>query len=97
MIYLAALEYFKENIDDEINVDEFEKSCGINISYTIQDIKNVIEEKIINYKDNIIKMRQKFNSGRLLGEVLSELKWANSKDVKEIIDMNVYLIIIINI
>ncbi|XP_065673354.1 glutamine--tRNA ligase isoform X2 [Hydra vulgaris] len=83
----AALEYFKYNPTDPINLEAFERSCGVNVNYSPDEIEAAVEKVIKKYYEAIQTARYHYNTGLLLGEVSKDLPWVDMKKVKSEIDI----------
>lgn len=83
----AALDFFLSNVHKELDIKKFEAECGIGISVTPEDIELAVENAINKSKKEILEKRYRFNSGILLQEVRNTLKWADFRDVKNEIDV----------
>ncbi|XP_033123440.1 glutamine--tRNA ligase-like [Anneissia japonica] len=83
----ASLEYFRSNPLDPIDVTAFEEACGIGVVVTPEEIEDTVEEVLEKHKANLMEKRYHYNTGLLMGEVRQRLKWADTKMVKNEIDM----------
>ncbi|XP_014282529.1 probable glutamine--tRNA ligase [Halyomorpha halys] len=83
----AALEFLLSNAHKELDIKKFEAECGIGISVTPEDIELAVENAINKSKKEILDKRYRFNSGILLQQVRNTLKWADFRDVKNEIDV----------
>lgn len=86
----CALNFLLDNIKKEINIAEFEKACGIGIEVSSEEIEAEVEKSINTHKDEIIEKRYHYNSGLLMQEVRSALKWADGKAIKAEIDVQLF-------
>jgi len=83
----GAFEYLKSHPSDPLDIAQFEKSCGIGVKYSPDEIESAVENVIEKFKDELKEKRYRFNVGLLLGKVGEELKWVDMKVVKSEIDM----------
>lgn len=83
----ASIAYFKTNPSEGIDLKEFELACGVNVSYTSDQIEDVVEEVLKSVHTELVEKRYHFNTGMLVGKVSEKLKWVDSKKVKSEIDM----------
>eukprot|EP00795_Rhopilema_esculentum_P002262 gene2262-17873_t len=83
----AGFEFLKSHPTDPIKTEEFEKSCGIGIKYSPDEIEDAVESVISKFKEEVKAKRYRFNTGMLLGKVSEKLKWVDMKIVKAELDM----------
>lgn len=83
----AAIEFFLSNAHKELDIISLENECGIGQKITPEDIELAVEKAISKYKADIEDKRYRFNSGILLQEVRNSLRWADFKDVKNEVDV----------
>lgn len=88
----AALEYLLKvgHKKDGINIEEFERECGVGVVVTPEEIDKAVEEQIRLNKDAIVSQRYHFNVGKLMQEVRNQLKWADGKAVKSEIEVQIF-------
>uniref|UniRef100_A0AAQ5YEA2 Glutamine--tRNA ligase n=1 Tax=Amphiprion ocellaris TaxID=80972 RepID=A0AAQ5YEA2_AMPOC len=63
----AALEFVKSHPHDPINQKEFDKTCGVGIVITPEQIEDAVESVIKKHKEQLLKERYRFNMGLLMG------------------------------
>uniref|UniRef100_A0A4W3KKJ9 glutamine--tRNA ligase n=1 Tax=Callorhinchus milii TaxID=7868 RepID=A0A4W3KKJ9_CALMI len=85
----ASLDYIKSHPVDPIDATNFEKECGIGIVVTPEQIEEAVEATINKHKNQIVTERYRFNTGLLMGEVRTALKWADGKIIKNEMDLQV--------
>ncbi|XP_042203847.1 probable glutamine--tRNA ligase isoform X2 [Homarus americanus] len=85
----AAIKFIQDHAMGEVNKADFEKACGVNVEVTQDEIEAAVELLITKHKDTILKQRYKYNTGLLMGQVRSSLPWADSRKVKEEIDLQI--------
>lgn len=56
-----------DHADENINPKEFEKSAGVGISVTPEEIEKTVEKVIAAHRETLIKERYFFNQGLLMG------------------------------
>lgn len=88
-----ALEYLLKNgirSDTPINTDELEKYCGVGIVVTPEEIDAEVEASIKRNKNAIVEQRYRFNIFKIMQEVRDKLPWADGKQVKNEIDVQIF-------
>lgn len=83
-----AIEFALTHISD-ININEFERFCGVGVVVTPEEIEKAVEKIILENKSELLEKRYKFNSGLLMQKVRSALPWADGKAVKNEVDVQV--------
>ncbi|XP_057339133.1 probable glutamine--tRNA ligase isoform X2 [Microplitis mediator] len=78
----AALSYLMSNISDNVDVGEFEDACGVGVVVTPEQVEAEVEKCIKKHLDEIKEKRYRFNSGPLMQEVRTALKWASGESIK---------------
>lgn len=53
----AALNYFLSNINKNIDINEFEKACGVGVEVTPEEIEAEVEKLIKKHADEIKEKR----------------------------------------
>lgn len=87
----AALEFLLANgTNKTVNVDDFEKACGVGVMITPEEIDQAVEAGITRHKEAIVKQRYRFNFGKLLSEVRGQLPWADGKAIKNEVDVQIF-------
>lgn len=89
----CSLEFLRSSISENINISEFEKSCGVGIIVTIEEIKQTVESIILQNKNELIEKRYKFNIGGLMQEVRKKLPWGDGKMIKNEMDSQILTIL----
>ncbi|XP_972452.2 probable glutamine--tRNA ligase [Tribolium castaneum] len=84
-----AIEYALSHIKD-IDLKEFETYCGVGIVVTPEEIENVVEGLLKEYKNELLEKRYRFNAGPLMQKVRAKLPWADGKAVKSEIDVQIF-------
>ncbi|MCO5601875.1 hypothetical protein L7F22_056001 [Adiantum nelumboides] len=82
----AAFTFFSSIGPENFEKEDFEKSCGVGVEVTVEEIRKVVEAVIEENKAQILSERYKINVGLLLGKVRKVLPWADGKTVKEEMD-----------
>nr|XP_045612229.1 probable glutamine--tRNA ligase [Procambarus clarkii] len=85
----AAIKFIQDHAMGNIDKDEFEKACGVGIEVSQDEIESAVELVIKKQQDIILKQRYQYNTGPLMGQVRSSLQWADSRKVKEEIDLQI--------
>lgn len=83
-----AIEYTLSHLNN-LNVDEFEKFCGVGVVVTPEEIENVVEKYIKESKKDLIEKRYRYNIGLIMQKVRNELPWADGKAIKNEVDVQV--------
>ncbi|KMQ96224.1 putative glutaminyl-trna synthetase [Lasius niger] len=83
----AALSYLLANVNNTLNIAEFEEFCGVGVVVSPEQIEEEVEKIIKAHKNEIIEKRYRFNSGPLMQQVRNILKWADGKAVKNEFDI----------
>lgn len=85
----AAIKFVQNSVSGNINIEEFEKSCGVGVEVSQDEIEASVAQIIGKHKEALLSQRYRFNVGPLIGQVRASLPWADSKKVKEEIDLQV--------
>lgn len=87
----VALDYVLANgMAKQIDTQALEKTCGVGIVVTPEEIDRTVSSVLQKNKDSIVIQRYRSNVGKLMGEVLSSLPWADGKHVKSEIDVQLF-------
>lgn len=91
----AALEYLLTHGVQKTDIDlaSFEKQCGVGITVTPEEIDKAVENAINNNKEDLLTQRYRFNVGKILQEVRSQLVWADGKAVKSEVDVQIFYLL----
>jgi len=89
----CSLEFLRSSISENIDIAEFEKSCGVGIIVTIEEINQIIDSIISKNKNELLEKRYKFNIGGLMQEVRKQLSWADGKVIKNEVDNKILSIL----
>lgn len=82
----CSLEFLRSSISENLDVTGFEKSCGIGIVVTQEEITQVVKSIISKNKNELVEKRYKFNIGSLMQEVRKQLPWGDGKAIKIEVD-----------
>lgn len=85
----TAIEYLLENADNKIDIGALEEKCGVGVVITPEQIETAVEEVVSKFKEELKLKRYRFNTGLIMHEVNSKLKWADGKIVKNEVDLQV--------
>ncbi|KAL8558848.1 putative glutamine--tRNA ligase [Nucella lapillus] len=85
----AALDYLLHNPLEPVDVNAFEKSCGVGVVITPEEIETAVETVMKKHKQELLEKRYRANIGALLSEAKAMLKWADGKAIKNEVDMQV--------
>lgn len=88
----AALEYLLKNAAQKqaVNTAEFEKECGVGVVVTPEEIEKVVQQHILLNKQTLLEQRYHFNSFKIMQDVRTQLKWADAKQIKSAIDVEIF-------
>lgn len=84
----CALEYVLNHgvTNAKINVADLEKHCGVGVVVTPEEINKTVKIVMNKYKAELTEQRYRFNVGKILQDVRSQLPWADGKAVKSEVD-----------
>lgn len=86
----AALDYLLGNINEaNVNIEEFEKACGVGVIVTPEQVEQAVEKHMVKYKQELLEKRYRFNSGIIMQAVRADLTWADGKAIKSEVDVQV--------
>lgn len=88
----AALAYLLKNglVGATVNIADFEKHCGVGVVVTPEEIERVVEASIKRNRAALLEQRYRFNVFKLMQEVRDELPWADGKQVKNEVDVQIF-------
>lgn len=88
----TGLEYLLKNgvQGAQVNTAEFEKHCGVGIVVTPEEIERYVEASIAQNKAALLEQRYRFNVFKIMQEVREKLPWADGKQVKNEIDVQIF-------
>ena len=81
-----AIGYLKKKGQEEIDVSEFEKICGIGVKITEDDIRKEINNLMKSKLDEIKKQRYNYPSNNILYDLNSKFTFFDKKVAKKILD-----------
>jgi glutaminyl-tRNA synthetase len=85
-----AFTYLKKNASaSEINAEEFEKSCGVGVVVTDNDIQNFVNELINKDRDDILAKRYTTNFGDYLKKIREKLPFADGGATMKIFNSSI--------
>ncbi|KAL0839596.1 hypothetical protein ABMA28_016282 [Loxostege sticticalis] len=86
----AALEYLLSTVNEaNVNVEAFEKACGVGVVVTPEQVEQAVEKHMAKYKDELLEKRYRFNSGIIMQAVRVDLPWADGKAIKNEVDVQI--------
>lgn len=85
----AALEYLLNNLNKKINIEDFEKSCGVGVNIDSEEIETTVLKLINQNKTEILAQRYRFNFGLIMQEARNQLKWVDGKILKNEVDLQI--------
>ncbi|XP_069959150.1 probable glutamine--tRNA ligase [Cherax quadricarinatus] len=83
----AAIKFIQDHAMGDIDTAAFGKACGVGIEVSQDEIEAGVALVISKQKEAILKQRYRYNTGPLMGQVRASLQWADSRKVKEEIDL----------
>ncbi|KAL9888848.1 glutaminyl-tRNA synthetase [Glossina fuscipes fuscipes] len=89
----ASLEYLLklgQKIDINVDIEQFESECGVNVVITPEEIEKLVQKLIQKHTKALLEQRYHFNSSKIMQEVREHLKWADGKSVKAAIDVEIF-------
>ncbi|KAL5274069.1 QARS family protein [Megaselia abdita] len=89
----AGLEFLLSNTHKKggsVDVAEFEKTCGVGIVVTPEEIDNAISSLISKHKSELLEQRYRFNVFKIMQDVRTQLKWADGKAIKNELDVQIF-------
>ncbi|XP_053691600.1 probable glutamine--tRNA ligase [Sabethes cyaneus] len=87
----AALEFILTNGPNKsIDIEQFDKACGVGIIVSPEEIDSAVESVIEKHKTAILDQRYRFNVGKLLAETRGLLPWADGKAIKSEVDVQIF-------
>lgn len=87
-----ALEFLLKNgvKSGPVNTEELDKFCGVGIVVTPEEIDREVEAAIGRNKAPILEQRYRFNVFKIMQEVREKLPWADGKQVKNEVDVQIF-------
>ncbi|KAJ0179362.1 hypothetical protein K1T71_005074 [Dendrolimus kikuchii] len=86
----AALDYLLSNVsENNVDVNAFEKACGVGIVVTPEQVEQAVEKHMTKYKQELLEKRYRFNSGIVMQAVRADLPWADGKAIKSEVDIQI--------
>lgn len=88
----SALEFLLKNgvQSAPVNTDELDKYCGVGIVVSPEEIDREVEAAIARNKAGILEQRYRFNVFKIMQEVREKLPWADGKQVKNEVDVQIF-------
>jgi len=71
----------------DVNEKEFRDACGVGVVISPEQVETAVEKALAKVRNEVMEKRYRFNTGKLMGEVRTELKWADGKEIKGEIDI----------
>lgn len=86
----AALEYLISHVNEaNVDMDAFEKACGVGVVVTPEQVEQAVEKHMAQYKAELLEKRYRFNAGIVMQAVRADLPWADGKAIKNEVDVQV--------
>lgn len=88
----AALEFLLKNglPGASIKTADLDKHCGVGVVVTPEEIERVVEASVGRNKSALIEQRYRFNAFKIVQEVRESLPWADGKQVKNEVDVQIF-------
>lgn len=86
----AALDYLLHHPAQEVDVSEFNSASGVGVTVSSEEIEDAVQKAINKHKAELLEKRYHFNNGLLMADVRQALKWADGKNVKNEIDVQIF-------
>ncbi|KAF3917366.1 hypothetical protein ABW21_db0202900 [Orbilia brochopaga] len=82
----AAIRYAKD-AGETLNDADFDRACGVGVSFTKEEVVELVKAYIAERKEEIEEQRYKVLGGTIANvKASTDLKWANALDVKTAVD-----------
>ncbi|CAD5220744.1 unnamed protein product [Bursaphelenchus okinawaensis] len=92
--FAAAVDFLLSNaVKDNIDEEEFKKASGVGVVYSVEQIEDAVRDVIKKHEKDLVAQRYSFNVGKLLGELRSQLKFADSSIVKKELDLQIFVLL----
>ncbi|CAG2054250.1 unnamed protein product [Timema podura] len=85
----AAIEFAQQFPKNSLDVKGFEQVCGIGVTVSPEEIEQAVEKVINTYKIELLEKRYRFNTGLIMQDVRTKLKWADGKEIKNEVDLQI--------
>lgn len=73
-----------------VDVAALRQFCGVGVVVTPEQIDDAVAAELAKHKADLLEQRYRFNTGLLMAEVRKVLKWADGKNVKNEIDVQIF-------
>ena len=67
---------------DTVDLEKLDQAAGVGVIITPEQVEEAVEKAIGDVKADITAQRWRYNAGPLMGKVRSQLKWADGKEIK---------------
>ena len=85
--FVLAKNYLKKNkFVESIDTNEFEQECGIGVEITREKIVEVVNAHLDKAKAELDEKGYSFGYGNVMKDIRDELKFADTKDIKDELD-----------
>ncbi|CAK9149312.1 unnamed protein product [Ilex paraguariensis] len=78
----AAFSFLAASASESFNVSEFEKTCGVGVEVSVEDMEHTVNEIFGENNNAILEQRYLTNVGVLFGHVRRRQPWGDPKIVK---------------
>uniref|UniRef100_A0A0N4Z6T3 glutamine--tRNA ligase n=1 Tax=Parastrongyloides trichosuri TaxID=131310 RepID=A0A0N4Z6T3_PARTI len=85
----VALEYVHGKPKEIFNEADFNEKCGIGLVYTTEMIHDVVNKVFKDVKEDLVKERYAYNTGKLMGKIRNDLKFADAGEIKKYMDTKI--------
>ena len=67
---------------EEVDLAKLDEVAGVGVVISPEQVEEAVEKAIAEAKSDIVASRWRYNAGPLMGKVRSQLKWADGKEIK---------------
>ena len=67
---------------EEVDLARLDEVAGVGVVISPEQVEEAVEKAIAEAKSDIVASRWRYNAGPLMGKVRSQLKWADGKEIK---------------
>lgn len=85
----AAVDFLLAKSVGGFDETQFRDACGAGVTISADQIEDQVSATIGKYIETLRKERYAFNVGKIMGEVNQALRWADGKDVKREVDLQI--------
>merc|ERR550539_1784796 len=67
---------------ESLDLAKLEEVAGVGVVITPEQVEDAVEKAVESAKSDILAQRWRYNPGPLMGKVRGQLKWADGKEIK---------------